>query len=333
MLTELRQRHFLKELDFTPSEWKGLLALTAQLKQARAEGTEVQRLHGRSLALIFEKPSTRTRSSFEVAAFHQGAMVSYFDEQGAHMGHKESIADTARVLSRFYDGIQYRGAHQATVEALAEHASVPVWNGLTDDWHPTQSLCDMFTMRESSGLDDRDISFAYVGDARFNQGNSLLIAGAMMGMDIRMVAPAPFQPAAELVRIARGIGETTGARITVTDDIDAGVGGVDFVHTDIWVSMGEPKSVWAERVELLSPYQVNVEMLERTGNSEVKFMHCLPSYHDLNTNVAQEINQLTGRDVCEVTGEVFESDASIVFDQADNRLHTIKAILVATMSR
>jgi ornithine carbamoyltransferase len=332
VFTELRRRSFLKELDFTPSQWRGLLDLTSELKQARQQRAEAQRLRGLNLALIFEKPSTRTRSSFEVAAFHQGAQVSYFDETGAHMGHKESIADTARVLSRFYDGIQYRGARQSTVEALASNASVPVWNGLTDEWHPTQSLCDMFTMRESSGLDDRDISFAYIGDARFNQGRSLLVAGAMMGMDVRMIAPASLQPEAELVATARRIGATTGARITVTEDV-AAVAGVDFVHTDIWVSMGEPKEVWRERIELLTPYQVNTELLERTQNPDVKFMHCLPAYHDLSTTVASDIVAMTGQEAFEVTAEVFESPASIVFDQAENRLHTIKAVLVATLGR
>ncbi len=332
MISQLRGRHFLKEVDFTTAEWQGLLTLAADLKRARAEGVEVQRLRGKVLALIFEKPSTRTRSSFEVAAYHQGANVSYFDETGAHMGHKESLADTARVLSRFYDGIQYRGSKQSTVEELARFASVPVWNGLTDAWHPTQSLCDVFTMREASGLDDRDISFAYIGDARFNQGNSLLIAGAMMGMDVRMVAPPSLQPAVDLVERARAIGASSGARITVTDDISAGVSGVDFVHTDIWVSMGEPKDVWADRVAMLSDYQVTTELLERTGNPDVKFMHCLPSYHDLTTSVAQEVADLIGHEALEVSEEVFESPASIVFDQAENRMHTIKAILVATLA-
>lgn len=327
----LRNRHFLKELDFTTAEWKGLLALTADLKRARKQRAEAKRLDGLTLALIFEKPSTRTRSSFEVAAYHQGANVSYFDETGAHMGHKESIADTARVLSRFYDGIQYRGSRQEIVETLGRHSSVPVWNGLTDEWHPTQSLCDMFTMRESSGLEDRDISFAYVGDARFNQGRSLLIAGAMMGMDVRMIAPAALQPDPALVAIARRIGAQTGARVTVTEDV-AMVRGVDFVHTDIWVSMGEPKDVWAERIDLLTPYRVTTQLMERTENPDVKFMHCLPSYHDLDTTVSQEILAATGREVFEVTEEVFESPASLVFDQAENRLHTIKAILVATLA-
>ncbi|MBK8447104.1 MAG: ornithine carbamoyltransferase [Micropruina sp.] len=327
----LRHRHFLKELDFTPTEWKALLDLTAELKKARRDRAEHKRLDGVTLALIFEKPSTRTRSSFEVAAYQQGANVSYFDETGAHMGHKESIADTARVLSRFYDGIQYRGSQQRIVETLAQHSSVPVWNGLTDEWHPTQSLCDMFTMRESSGLDDRDISFAYIGDARFNQGRSLLIAGAMMGMDVRIVAPPALQPDPDLVATARRIGAGTGAHLTITDDV-AVVRGVDFVHTDIWVSMGEPKEVWAPRIEMLTPYRVTTELLERTENPDVKFMHCLPSYHDLDTRVARDIRAATGLDVYEVTEEVFESPASLVFDQAENRLHTIKAILVATLA-
>ena len=327
----LRNRHFLKELDYTTAEWKHLLGLSAQLKQARRDRAEHKRLDGLTLALIFEKPSTRTRSSFEVAAYHQGANVSYFDETGAHMGHKESIADTARVLSRFYDGIQYRGSRQSIVETLAAHSSVPVWNGLTDEWHPTQSLCDMFTMRESSGLDARDISFAYVGDARFNQGRSLLIAGAMMGMDVRIVAPAALQPDPDLVAVARRIGAGTGARVTITEDVSA-VRAVDFVHTDIWVSMGEPKEVWAERIDLLTPYRVTTELLERTENPDVKFMHCLPSYHDLDTTVSQQILAETGKEVFEVTEEVFESPASLVFEQAENRLHTIKAILVATLA-
>ena len=327
----LRNRHFLKELDYTTAEWKHLLGLSAQLKQARRDRAEHKRLDGLTLALIFEKPSTRTRSSFEVAAYHQGANVSYFDETGAHMGHKESIADTARVLSRFYDGIQYRGSRQSIVETLAAHSSVPVWNGLTDEWHPTQSLCDMFTMRESSGLDDRDISFAYVGDARFNQGRSLLIAGAMMGMDVRIVAPAALQPDPDLVAVARRIGAGTGARVTITEDVSA-VRAVDFVHTDIWVSMGEPKEVWAERIDLLTPYRVTTELLERTENPDVKFMHCLPSYQDLDTTVSQQILAETGKEVFEVTEEVFESPASLVFEQAENRLHTIKAILVATLA-
>ena len=327
----LAGRHFLKEVDFTPPEWKGLLALAAELKASRASGKRTRRLDGKSIALIFEKTSTRTRSGFEVAAFEEGAHVTCFDPSGSQFGHKESIADTARVLCRLYDGIQHRGAAQANVETLARNSSVPVWNGLTDDWHPTQSLCDMFTMREASGLDDHDISFAYLGDARFNSGNSLLIAGAMMGMDVRIVAPAAFQPADAVVAKACAIAEDTGARITVTDDVASGVKGARFVHTDIWVSMGEPMSLWDERIDVLRPYQVNSEVMERTGVPAVQFMHCLPSYHDLDTSVAREVLSQTGKEPFEVTDEVFESQASIVFQQAENRMHTIKAVMVATL--
>jgi ornithine carbamoyltransferase len=326
----LRNRHFLKELDYTTAEWKHLLDLSAQLKQARRDRAEHKRLDGLTLALIFEKPSTRTRSSFEVAAYHQGANVSYFDETGAHMGHKESIADTARVLSRFYDGIQYRGSRQSIVETLAAHSSVPVWNGLTDEWHPTQSLCDMFTMRESCGLDDHDISFAYVGDARFNVGCSLLVGGALLGMDVRIVAPDKLLPPPDVIATARRIAEGTGARITLTPDLD-GVKGCRFIHTDIWVSMGESESVWTERILLLGDYQVNTALLERTGVADVKFMHCLPAYHNRDTTVGEAVYQRFGLEELEVTDEVFESPASIVFDQAENRMHSIKAILVATL--
>ncbi len=328
----LRGRHFLRELDFTPSEWSHLLALTAELKSARKAGTERQRLTGKNLALIFEKTSTRTRSAFEVAAHHQGAHVTQMDGNSSQLGHKESPADTARVLSRLYEGIEYRGAHQSTVEQIAAHSSVPVWNGLTDQWHPTQSLCDMFTMREASGLAGGDLAFAYLGDARFNQGRSLLIAGAMMGHDVRIIAPSAFQPDAALVARARAVAETTGARITITEDVHAGVAGCDFVHTDVWVSMGEPPEVWDERIDVLAPYQVNAEVLEATGKPEVKFMHCLPSYHDRETEIGERLYQRTGRAELEVTNDVFESAASIVFDQAENRMHSIKAILVATLA-
>jgi ornithine carbamoyltransferase len=327
----LRGRHFLRELDFTPAEWRELLDLTAELKATRKAGTEVPRLSGANLALIFEKTSTRTRSAFEVAAHHQGAHVTQMDGNSSQLGHKESPADTARVLSRLYDGIEYRGAKQATVETIAAHSSVPVWNGLTDEWHPTQSLCDMFTMRESSGKDDHDISFAYVGDARFNVGCSLLIGGALLGMDVRMVAPAKLLPPPAVVAAAREVAETTGARLTFTEDLD-GVRGCDFVHTDIWVSMGEAESVWTERILLLKEYQVNRALLERTGVDDVKFMHCLPAYHNRDTSVGEAVFQRFGLPELEVTEEVFESAASIVFDQAENRMHSIKAILVATLS-
>lgn len=328
----LYQRHFLRELDFTPQEWRDLLALTAELKQARRKGAEVKRLAGMNIALIFEKTSTRTRCAFEVAAHQQGAHVTNMDGNATQMGHKESPADTARVLSRLFDGIEYRGARQRTVETMAAHSSVPVWNGLTDEWHPTQSLCDMFTMRESSGLDDRDITYAYVGDARNNVGCSLLVAGSLLGMDVRMVAPKALQPPDWVVARALEIGASTGARITVTGELDAVVG-CDFVHTDIWVSMGEPESVWAERIRLLRDYQVNTALLERTGNPDVKFMHCLPAYHDRETTVGEEVYAKTGLPELEVTNEVFESPASIVFDQAENRMHSIKAIMVATLTR
>ncbi len=327
----LRGRHFLKELDFTPAEWTELLALTAELKAARAAGTEVQRLAGANLALIFEKTSTRTRSAFEVAAHQQGAHVTQMDGNSSQLGHKESPADTARVLSRLFDGIEYRGAKQTTVETMAKYSSVPVWNGLTDEWHPTQSLCDMFTMREVSGKADHDITFAYVGDARFNVGCSLLIGGALLGMDVRLVAPKKLLPPEQVVREALAVAQTTGARITFTEDLD-GVVGCDFIHTDIWVSMGEPESVWTERILLLQDYQVNTALLERTGVPEVKFMHCLPAYHNRDTSVGEQIFTRFGLPELEVTDEVFESDASIVFDQAENRMHSIKAILVATLA-
>ncbi|WP_028708853.1 ornithine carbamoyltransferase [Propionicicella superfundia] len=331
MAGSLKGRHFLKEQDFTPAEWRDLLALTGELKSARAAGREQQMLGGLNLALIFEKTSTRTRSAFEVAAHQQGAHVTQMDGNSSQLGHKESPADTARVLSRLFDGIEYRGTHQSTVEKIAHYSSVPVWNGLTDEWHPTQSLCDMFTMRESSGLDDHDIAFAYVGDARFNVGCSLLIGGALLGMDVRIVAPGKLLPPDSVVRTAREIAAATGARITLTDDLDA-VKGCRFIHTDIWVSMGESESVWTERILLLQGYQVNTALLERTGVPEVKFMHCLPAYHNRETTVGEAIYQRFGLEELEVTEEVFESPASIVFDQAENRMHSIKALLIATLT-
>ena len=327
----LRNRSFVKELDFTPTEWKFLLDLAAQLKAAKYAGTEQPRLTGKNIALIFEKTSTRTRCAFEVAAFDQGARVTYLDPSGSQIGHKESMADTARVLGRMYDGIEYRGSAQTNVETLAECAGVPVWNGLTDEWHPTQMLCDMLTMREHSGKPDSQIAFAYLGDARNNVGNSLLMAGAMMGMDVRIVAPRELWNHTEVTRQAQAIAEQTGARLWHTEDVEAGVDGVDFLYTDVWVSMGEPKEVWAERIELLRPYQVNADVLKATGNPHVKFMHCLPAFHDRNTKVGQELYETTGMEALEVTDDVFESEHSIVFDQAENRMHTIKAVLVATL--
>jgi ornithine carbamoyltransferase len=327
----LRHRSFVKEVDFTAKEWKFLLDVSAELKAAKYAGTERPRLVGKNIALIFEKTSTRTRCAFEVAAFDQGARVTYLDPTGSQIGHKESMADTARVLGRMYDGIQYRGSAQQLVETLAANAGVPVWNGLTDEWHPTQTLCDMLTMREHSDKADTEISFAYLGDARNNVGNSLLVAGALMGMDVRIVAPKHLWNTDEVVEQARDIARDTGAELTHTDDVAAGVAGVDFLYTDVWVSMGEPKEVWTERVELLTPYQVNDKVLELTGNPGVKFMHCLPAFHDRNTTVGEQLFQQTGMDALEVTDEVFESPHSIVFDQAENRMHTIKAILVATL--
>jgi len=327
----LRNRNFLKELDLTPQEWRHLLRLSADLKAARYAGTEVPRLRGRSIALIFEKTSTRTRCAFEVAAYDQGASVTYLGPTGSQIGHKESMRDTARVLGRMYDGIEYRGFGQDRVEILGEHAGVPVWNGLTDEWHPTQSLCDMLTMIEHSTKPAEEISFAYCGDARNNVGNSLLVAGAMSGMDVRIVAPRDLWNSTEVVAEAESIAEATGGRITHTDVVADGVAGVDFVHTDVWVSMGEPEEVWDERIALLKGYQVNMGLIVATGNPRVRFMHCLPAFHDRHTTVGEQIFQRTGMDGLEVTDEVFESPHSIVFDQAENRLHTIKAIMVATL--
>jgi ornithine carbamoyltransferase len=331
MTNNLSGRNFLKEVDFTAPEWLELLTLSASLKEDKAAGRELKHLRGKNIALIFEKTSTRTRCAFEVAAFDQGAHVTYLDSSGSQIGHKESMKDTARVLGRMYDGIQYRGSRQELVETLGEFAGVPVWNGLTDQWHPTQSLCDMLTMRESCPKPDREIVFAYCGDARNNVGNSLLLGGALMGMDVRMVAPRELWNTGEVIAAATAIAETTGARITHTEDVGEGVAGVDFVYTDVWVSMGEPKEKWAERIELLHPYQVNADLMKRTGNPDVRFMHCLPAFHDRQTTVGEQLFQATGRDALEVTDEVFESEASIVFDQAENRMHSIKAILVATL--
>ena len=331
MAYNLRNRSFVKELDFTPKEWKFLIDLAAELKIAKYAGSEQPRLVGKNIALIFEKTSTRTRCAFEVAAFDQGARVTYLDPSGSQIGHKESMEDTARVLGRMYDGIEYRGSAQTNVETLAAYAGVPVWNGLTDEWHPTQMLCDMLTMREHSGKPDREISFAYLGDAHNNVGNSLLVAGAMMGMDVRIVAPRSLWNGDDVVKEARRIAEETGARILQTESVEEGVQGVDFVYTDVWVSMGEPKETWLERIELLRDYQVNMDLIRLTGNPQVKFMHCLPGFHDRHTTVGEELFQKTGMEALEVTDEVFESRHSIVFDQAENRMHTIKAVLVATL--
>ncbi|MFJ7494605.1 ornithine carbamoyltransferase [Streptomyces sp. NPDC097727] len=332
MAIDLAGRHFLKELDFTAEEFRGLIELAAELKAAKKSGTEVQRLRGKNIALIFEKTSTRTRCAFEVAASDQGASTTYLDPSGSQLGHKESVKDTARVLGRMFDGIEYRGDSQVAVEELAAHGGVPVFNGLTDDWHPTQMLADVLTMAEHSEKPLERIAFAYLGDARFNMGNSYLVTGALLGMDVRIVAPKSYWPAEEIITEARTLAEASGATVTLTEDIAEGVKGADFVATDVWVSMGEPKEVWGERIEALAPYAVTMDVLRATGNADVKFLHCLPAFHDLGTKVGREIEAAHGLTELEVTDEVFESTYSVVFDEAENRMHTIKAVLVATLA-
>jgi ornithine carbamoyltransferase len=337
MAVDLKGRPFVKELDFTPGEFLGLVELAADLKAAKKAGVEEQRLRGRNIALIFEKTSTRTRCSFEVAAADQGAATTYLDPAGSQIGHKESVKDTARVLGRMFDAIEYRGASQVAVEELAVHAGVPVYNGLTDDWHPTQMLADVLTMAEHSGKGVADLRaggvvFAYLGDARFNMGNSYLVTGALLGLDVRIVAPRAYWPGEDVVARAHQLAETTGARILLTEDIAEGVLDCDFVVTDVWVSMGEPKEVWAERIAALAPYAVTMDVLRATGKPGVKFLHCLPAYHDLGTEIGRLIHEQYGLSELEVTDEVFESEHSVVFDQAENRMHTIKAILVATLA-
>ncbi|TFZ53220.1 ornithine carbamoyltransferase [Serratia proteamaculans] len=332
MSINLRHRHFLKLLDFTSEEIQHLIDLAFALKKAKSGKAEKQRLCGKNIALIFEKTSTRTRCSFEVAAFDQGARVTYLSPTGSQIGIKESMKDTARVLGRMYDGIEYRGFGQAIVEELAEFAGVPVWNGLTDEFHPTQILADLMTMLEHKpGKKLNQISFAYLGDARNNMGNSLMVGAAKMGMDIRLVAPKAFWPDEALVAQCTDIARHTGAHITLTDKVEEGVKGVDFLYTDVWVSMGEPKEAWAERVKLMQPYQINAAVLKTTGNPQVKFMHCLPAFHNEQTKVGKEIELAYGLKGLEVTEEVFESPHSIVFDEAENRMHTIKAVMVATL--
>ncbi|MFJ2554168.1 MULTISPECIES: ornithine carbamoyltransferase [unclassified Streptomyces] len=333
MAIHLEGRHFLKELDFTAEEFRGLIELAAELKAAKKAGTEVPRLRGRNIALIFEKSSTRTRCSFEVAAADQGASTTYIDPAGSHIGSKESAKDTARVLGRMFDGIEFRGADQTTVEELAAYAGVPVFNGLTDDWHPTQMLADVLTMTEHSAKPLPEIAFAYLGDARFNMGNSYLVTGALLGMDVRIVAPRAYWPADEILTLAREAAEVSGARLTLTENIAEGVAGADFVVTDVWVSMGEAKEVWDERIAALGPYAVTMDVLRATGNPDVKFLHCLPAFHDLGTAVGREIHARHGLTELEVTDEVFESAHSVVFDEAENRMHTIKAVLVATLAK
>ncbi|EHE9030249.1 ornithine carbamoyltransferase [Salmonella enterica] len=331
MAITLKNRNFLKLLDYTPEEIQHLIDLAIALKSAKKNGHEQKTLLGKNIALIFEKTSTRTRCAFEVAAFDQGAQVTYLGPSGSQIGHKESMKDTARVLGRMYDGIEYRGFGQHIVEELGEYAGVPVWNGLTDEFHPTQILADLMTMLEHApGKTLPELSFAYLGDARNNMGNSLMVGAAKMGMDIRLIAPKSFWPDAALVAQCREIASVTGARITLTESED-GVHGVDFLYTDVWVSMGEPKEAWAERVSLMTPYQVNQQVVDATGNPDVKFMHCLPAFHNEHTKVGREIEMAYGLKGLEVTEEVFESAGSVVFDEAENRMHTIKAVMVATL--
>jgi ornithine carbamoyltransferase len=327
----LRQRSFLKELDLRQEEFLFLLGLAADLKAAKRAGTEQRALDGKNLVLLFEKTSTRTRCAFEVAAHDQGAHVSYLDPSGSHLGHKESVADTARVLGRMYDAIGYRGSRQAVVEELAARAGIPVYNALTDTWHPTQMLADMLTMSELSAKPLQQVRYAYLGDARHNMGNSLAVTGALLGMDVRIVAPEALWPGPEVIARCNGLAAVSGGRVTFTEDVAEGVRDADFVHTDVWVSLGEPAALWTERITQLKPYQVNADVLAATGNPGVRFMHCLPAFHDRSTAIGEEIYASTGMDGLEVTDEVFESPASAVFDQAENRMHTIKALLVATL--
>ncbi len=331
MAYNLRNRSFLTLLDFTPKEIDFLLKLSLDLKAAKYSGSEQAKLKGKNIALIFEKASTRTRCAFETAAYDQGANVTYLGPSGSQIGKKESMKDTARVLGRMYDGIEYRGFKQTTVEDLAKYSGVPVWNGLTNEFHPTQILADFMTMIEHSDKPLNKVKFAYLGDARNNMGNSLMVGAAKMGMDVRLVAPKSVQPEEKLVTECQEIAKETGAKITITDNVAEGVKDVDFLYTDVWVSMGEPEEVWEERIKLLKPYQINSEVVKMTGNPKVKFMHCLPAFHNRETIIGEEIYQKYGLDGMEVTEEVFESEASVVFDEAENRLHTIKAVMVATL--
>ncbi len=331
MAFNLRNRNFLKLLDFTPKEMKFMLELAADLKKAKYAGTEQQKLKGKNIALIFEKASTRTRCAFQAAAYDQGAHITYLGPTGSQMGKKETMKDTARVLGRMYDGIEYRGFGQEVVEELGKYAGVPVWNGLTTEFHPTQVMADFLTMMEQVDKPLHKVAFAYCGDARNNMGNSLMVGAAMMGMDFRSVAPKAYWPEENLVKTCREIAKETGASITLTESVDEGVKGVDFLYTDVWVSMGEPDEVWAERIKMLLPYQINMDMIKKTGNPKVKFLHCLPSFHNTDTVIGKEIYEKYGLEAMEVTDEVFESEHSVVFDEAENRLHTIKAIMVATL--
>ncbi len=330
MAFNLKGRSYLKIADFSQREMLYLLDLARDLKRAKYARAEQPSLTGKNICLIFEKTSTRTRCAFEVAAYDQGANITYLDPSGSQIGHKESMKDTARVLGRMFDGIEFRGAGQDMVEELSEYSGVPVYNGLTDDWHPTQMLADMLTMIEHADKPRKDIVYAYSGDCRSNMGNSLLMLGALMGCDVRMISPKETQPHDDVRELAMARAEKSGARVTITDDTSA-VEGVDFIHTDVWVSMGEPKEVWAERIKLLSPYQVNMDLMKKSGNPNVKFMHCLPAFHNLETKVGKDIHEQFSISEMEVTEDVFESDMNIAFEQAENRMHTIKAILVATL--
>lgn len=332
MSIDLRGRSFLKLLDLTSAEAHYLIDLSIELKEEKRAGVETPRLIGKNLALIFEKDSTRTRCAFEVAALDQGAHTVYLGPTGTQIGYKETMKDTARVLGRIFDGIEYRGFGQSIVEELGEYAGVPVWNGLTNEFHPTQVLADVLTMREHSDHSLGETTFCYLGDARFNMGNSLMVGGALFGMDVRIVGPETLWPDAELVERCERLATETGGRVQVTSSIADGVKGADFVHTDVWVSMGEPDSVWAERIEMLEPYQVDADVMKATGNPKARFMHCLPAFHDRATTVGEEVYQKFGIEGLEVTGDVFESEYSVVLDQAENRLHTIKAVLVATLT-
>jgi ornithine carbamoyltransferase len=332
MAFNLRNRSLLTVQDYTPQEFRHILELARDLKRAKRARTEQKHLDGKEICLIFEKTSTRTRCAFEIACYDQGANVTYLDPAGSQIGHKESFKDTARVLGRMFDAIEYRGASQKGVEILAQYAGVPVYNGLTDEYHPTQMLADVMTMREHCEKPIPAIKYAYVGDTRSNMGHSLLIVGCLLGMDVRICGPKALWPTDDYQKIARDLAAKSGAKVTITDDPKAAVKDVDFIHTDVWVSLGEPKEVWKQRIDLLKPYQVNSALMKASGNSHVKFMHCLPAFHDMETTVGKEIGDTYGmRDGLEVTSEVFDSDANVAFDQAENRLHTIKALLVATL--
>ena len=330
-VVDLRGKHLLKLADYTREEIIYLLDLAAELKAAKREGREEQRLVGKEIALIFEKDSTRTRCAFEVAAYDQGAHVTFIGPSGSHMGHKETVKDTARVLGRMYDAIEYRGFAQETAEELAEWSGVPIYNGLTDEWHPTQILADFLTIREHVPKPLDEVAFCYLGDARFNMADSYLVGGAKLGMDVRIAAPRSLWPNDEIVELARSVAAETGATLTITEDVEPAVRGADVLFTDVWVSMGESKDVWAERIELLRPYQVNADMMKLAANPDVKFMHCLPAFHNTDTSVGKEIYDQFGMEALEVTEEVFESPASLVWDEAENRMHTIKAVMVATL--